>query len=294
MMLLQKWGFATGAIALLMSPALFGFTNLPASPQSSSRIEQLISLRFPSSGGSRPARTTGAASRSECNIEKGKGISSVTALMPIDNIGTTVAADPNLFVYIPKSKIEGGEVSIIDVATQQEVYLERFDLSNKPVDARGIVKLSLNGAKLEPNKTYHWTFTPFCDVTNGIPGYDQTFVEGQFQRTSLSTADSEQLQEASTPLQRAEIYARAKVWNETLTLVREASKTTPQEWQTLLESVQLEDLARAPYFGESPVLSEEKMGAEASELDSMRSPDSPNAPNAPNAINSSTPIEGLW
>lgn len=288
MMLLQKWGFATGAIALLISPALFGFTNVPSAPQTASRAERLIGLRFPSSGGSRPARTTGAASRSECNIEKREGIPSVTALMPIDNIGTTITADPNLFVYIPKSKIEGGEVSIIDVATDREVYLKRFDLSNKPGNTSGIVKLSLSGAKLEPNKTYHWTFTPFCDVTNGIPGYDQTYVEGQFQRTNLSIADNEQLRQARTPLQQAEIYARAKVWNETLTLVREASQTSPREWRTLLESVDLANLAQAPYFGESPTFSEEKIGAEASEIDSVRSPQ------PSNTMDSSTLIEGLW
>lgn len=290
MMLLQKWGFATGAIALLISPALFGFSGIPSAPQTASRAERLISLRFPGSpGGNGPSRTASGGSRSiECFVEHGERITPITVLMPLDNIGTTVAPEPNLFLYIPKSQIDGGQVVINDETSNTLVYDKEFNLSNKPGNSSGIVKLVLKGANLEPNKTYSWSFMPFCYGDGGMAETIGIEVKGNFQRTSLSTDDSERLQQANTPLQRAEIYAGAKVWNETLTLALETSKTAPQEWRALLESVQLNDLAQAPYFGESPVFSEEKMGAEAPGMDSMRSPDSPNT------MDSSTPIEGLW
>lgn len=288
MVLFQKWVFSTSAIATLLSPALLGFTSLPPQPLTPGTAQQLVSVNFPASpGGKGPARTASGGSRSTCYVEGlGDGVTPMTVLMPMDNLGTTINADPNLFLYVPKTNIDGGEVVIIDSEEDREVYVKQFDLSNKPGNTPGIVKLNLSGANLEPGKTYDWTFTPFCLGQDDNPEYIQTFIEGRFQRTALNSDQDARLDRADTPLEQAEIYASAKVWNETLDLVAEQMRSSnPQEWTNLLSSVGLEELAEAPYFGEAPILAREKSGAEAV-LGDRTAPEENNNPSAP--------IEGLW
>lgn len=286
MVLFDKWISLTGAF--LLSPALFGFASAPTQLPNPGTARQLVSVNFPASPGSGrgPARTASGGSRSTCFVEGiNDGVEPMTVLMPTDNLGTTVDADPNLFLYVPKTNIDGGEVVIIDSESEREVYVKQFDLSNKPGDTPGIVKLNLAGANLEPGKTYDWTFTPFCLSPDSNPEYIQTFVEGRFQRTALNPDQDAQLDRADTPLEKAEVYARAKVWNETLDLAEQIRDSDPQEWTNLLNSVGLEDLSAAPYFGEAPILAEEKSGAEAV-LRDRAAPEDDNS--------SAAPIEGLW
>jgi Domain of Unknown Function (DUF928) len=286
-MVFQKWVPSMSAIATLLSPALFGFTSLPSQLSGPQTAPWLVSVNFPASpGGNGPARTASGGSRSTCYVEGlGDGVTPMTVLMPSNNVGTTVEADPDLFLYVPKTNVDGGEVVIIDSAADREVYVKQFDLSNKPGDTPGIVKLNLEGANLQPGKTYSWTFTPFCTSTEGDIEYIQTFVEGHFQRTTLTSDQDVKLKQADTPLEKAEIYAQARIWNETLELTEQLRPSEPEEWTNLLTSVGLEELVEVPYFGEAPLMAEHKSGAEAVLLN-------PAEPEQKN--NSSAPIEGLW
>ncbi|MDY6783311.1 MAG: DUF928 domain-containing protein [Cyanobacteriota bacterium] len=259
----NQWARSTSAIAILLSPVLVGFAPNPSQqhPSVSSNAPMQVSINFPSSpgDGTRPNRTASGGARALCYVEGPRQQAlPMTVLMPTNNVGTTVEEDPALLLYIPKSRIDGGEVAIVERDSDREVYLKQFDLSNKPSDAAGIVKVQLEEANLEPGKTYDWVFSPFCISDNGRVDYlGDVYVEGSFQRTELAPSQDVQIEEATTPLEKAEIYARYGIWNETLELVEQLRPSNPQEWVNLLRSVELDELAEAPYFGEAQLIAEE-------------------------------------
>ncbi|MDY6783310.1 MAG: DUF928 domain-containing protein [Cyanobacteriota bacterium] len=290
---MNKWILSTSAIAALFAPVLVGFAPNPSQTTVSPTVPTLLSLTFPRSPGGRrgPARTASGGARSTTCFVKGVAdrVTPMTVLMPTNNIGTTADADPALLVFIPESRIDGGEVRIFEQVEEQEVYVGKFDLSNKPGDTPGIVKLNLEEANLEADKTYEWSFTPFCLDDRGEPDLlPSPFLEGTFQRTPLTPVQDAQLERAESPLEQAEIYARSGIWSETLNLAEQLRPSEPQEWMNLLESVELGELAEAPYFGEAQL-----MGVE--EDDGKGSAEAPlENPGREPTTSPSTPIEGLW
>jgi hypothetical protein len=279
----NQWVLSTSVMAVLLSPALVGFAPNPSQPTDSSIAPTWVSINFPNSPGNgrRPNRTASGGARSLCYVEGTRQQAlPMTVLMPTNNVGTTVEADPSLFLYIPRSRIDGGEVVIFEQDSDREVYVKQFDLSNKPSDAAGVVKIELQEANLEPGKTYDWTFSPFCVSDNGKVDYlGDVYVEGSFQRTELTTAQDTQLKQAETPLEKAQIYARSGVWNETLNLVEQLRPSDPQEWMNLLTSVELDELAQAPYFGEAQLMAEEDSSETEAVLPNTLEREETNIPN---------------
>jgi hypothetical protein len=165
----------------------------------------------------------------------------LTALMPVNNVGTTVSANPTLFVYVPKTNTKEAEFSVLD-DRGKDVYLEKVQLTGEA----GVVKVSMpESAALKTGKDYTWSFSIVC---NAQERSGDIFVRGLLQRTELS-ADLKSELEKAAPLEQAKIYARAKVWNETLALVAQLRNSNPEEWEQLLKSVGLEAIAQAPFIG---------------------------------------------
>jgi hypothetical protein len=269
-MVVQKWGLFTSAIATLVAPALVGLTPSHWQSPPSPTVSRLAKINFPRtpSNGRRPNRTSSGGSRCgspECYMEKRRdGVTPMTVLMPTNNVGTMANFNPTLFIYFPKSNIDGGEVVIYEQESDREVYLQQFDLSNKPDDVAGIVKLELRGINLKPGKTYEWSFVPFCFDDDGSASYGTAFLEGSFQRVALTPAQADRIQQAQNHLEWAEIYAHARIWTETLNLVERLRSSHPEEWENLLKSVELGELAEVPYWGEARLIVEEhKPAAEA-------------------------------
>jgi|GEM_PF-2449393 len=284
----SRWSFGIFASVLALSPSLLGFTPATSQPTLEQTGETLVSVDFPESpGGNGPGRTAGAGTRGECWVRGiPDGVTPMTVLMPNNNLGTTADADPQLYLYIPKSKIDGGAVSIFDPAGEETIYEGKFDVSNKPSGEGGIIKLNLKGANLEPGKTYEWIFAPFC--FNEPSAFDSAFTEpgftvaGRWQRQNLTPEDRVQLEQATTPKQKAEVYAKAGLWNETLKIAEELRRSDPGEWRELLSSVELpDDIIRAPYFGEAQPISLDESG-------------NPISPAETDQNSSSNPVPGLW
>ncbi|MBD2576862.1 hypothetical protein [Oscillatoria sp. FACHB-1406] len=97
MMLIRNAKVAPGASAVLLLPTLFGFTA-PSSPVSANSTEQLISVKFPRDCGANGAERTAPGDYKSPCISHG-----TTVLMPLDNIGTTLAAAPYLGVSLPQT-----------------------------------------------------------------------------------------------------------------------------------------------------------------------------------------------
>jgi hypothetical protein len=202
-----------------------------------------VSLTFPPVDNvGAPARTAGGGQRGPICV---RGKIPLTALAPSNNLGTTVSGNPTLFWYVPQTEAKSAKFVMLD-KQDNEIYTTILPLKGTP----GVVKLSLPAnVSLQPGQDYTSELTLNCDSENPS---DQGFVRGLVKRTELNAQQKTQLAAATEPLQKAQVYAQAKIWQETLTILAQLRSTRPNDprirdaWQELLKSVQLEPIATEP------------------------------------------------
>jgi hypothetical protein len=127
------------------------------------------------------------------------------------------------------------------------IYEVPVKLPEKP----GIVAVRLpsNVAPLEVGKPYHWYFKVRVACSASERG-TLDYVDGWVQRTELDAATMQQLQQ-TTPQQKAAIYAEKGIWFDTVTTLAElqladAKTANREDWESLLRSVGLDQLATVP------------------------------------------------
>jgi len=209
-------------IALLVSSLLI---QLPA-----------YSLEFPPTGGTgAPERTASGGRRTtSCTVA---GAIPAMALMPQNNLGTTVSDTPTLFFYIPQTKAKTAQFTLMD-NEGNELLEKAIALPEKP----GVMKLNIS-VKLEENKLYRWEFAIICDNQDRT---EDRFIKGTLQRTPLNAELKAKLKDAA-PLKQAELYANAKIWHESLAIAASIRLTNSKAWEELLKSVGLEAIASQPF-----------------------------------------------
>ncbi|WP_041779842.1 DUF928 domain-containing protein [Allocoleopsis franciscana] len=171
--------------------------------------------------------------------------SHLTVLSPQNNIVTTVSDQPTLYWYIPKTEAKSADFVVYDPEGQL-VYQTKVALEGIP----GVVKLSLpRTVELKMGQEYDWTLaldqSPENEEQNRSVG-------GKIKRTALTATQKAQLAAARQPLQQAEIYAEAGIWQETISILAQLRHDRPSDrninaaWKELLESVELKEIANAP------------------------------------------------
>lgn len=232
-----------GALSVALFVEFLTFSSLTLQLRAQS-LE--VSLTFPPTANrGAPARTAGGGTRNPSACVKGK--IPLTALAPSNNVGTTVSANPTLFWYVPETEAKSAKFVVYDNQDKNnEIYQTTLALNGTP----GIVKLSIPATvALEPGKEYWWDFRLICNTESPSP---KEFVEGIIERTELSSEQKTKLEQATEPLKQAEVYAGAKVWQETLTILAQLRHDRPNDsditeaWKELLKSVQLEAIATEP------------------------------------------------
>ncbi len=173
------------------------------------------------------------------------------ALMPTNNKGSTLAAYPTFFWYLPENPATMAEFVLLDSANQ-EIYKTLLPVSQKS----GVIRLSLptdqSVPALEVGKTYQWYFSLICDPLDGSAN---PFTSGLIERIAPD-AELTQALAAATPEQQARIYAEAGLWYEAVATLAKLREQEPNNvallnaWQTLLQSVGLEQVANQPLLPE--------------------------------------------
>jgi hypothetical protein len=172
----------------------------------------------------------------------------LTALIPETNLGLTVGDRPTFLFYVPYSSTPPREVELVLL---DEVENEIFNQKITPANIPGILSISLpeTAAALEVGKTYRWQFSYLC---NPRIRAEDDYVEGAIARVAMDGELSRQLATVNTPLERAELYANAGLWYETLAELAQLRQEQPQnpeilvEWREFLDSVGLGHLAEEP------------------------------------------------
>jgi hypothetical protein len=266
----QKYLPGWGSIAILLSPALVIFSSLPLGLRAQPYPEWKLSLEFPVDNVGQPPSTGGGATRGQCfkyQQNQEDKIPLDRLLLPLNPLTNppvnqilTVAANPTVFVYVPETTIRStenlvfAEFSVYD-DQGEDFYKTTFrlptvvssDVPTSSVFTPGIVKLTLPAnVSLETGKNYHWQFQLSCGKANAERVFGG-YVEGWIQRTELSPDLKTKIEQA-TPLEQAKLYATARIWSETLMLAAQLRSSNPDEWEELLKSVGLNEIAQAPFI----------------------------------------------
>lgn len=236
---------------------------LPAQAQSIfDKLRQLASP--PTQRGTAAGRSRGGAIRGNCAmVNRNAGDeSNLIALIPKSNVGTTVAAYPTFWFYVPKFwflPTEGfstsaklvpvtvGEFMLLDeqglpvlkqsisIRLPEQPGFSRFTLPEDP-------SFWLPGKSLEVGKRYNWFFSVVCDANQ--PAKNPT-VKGWVERVAPPANLKEQLQQVPVG-DRYRVYVENGDWYESLTLLAENRATARESWLEVLTQLGLSQTANAP------------------------------------------------
>lgn len=192
-----------------------------------------ISFRPP--GNPAPDRTVGSGIR-------GDTVTEVVPLLPETNSGYTVSGHPTIYLYVPPTSARKVFFSIQDENFQPQ-YQTVLNISGQG----GIVSITLpdDAPELKIGQYYAWFFAPI--ESDGILLPDNYSVSGWIKRVEPPVASSESA--ASTPLERAALYAKEGIWYDTLSILANEQQAQPdnaalaKEWKALLAQVGLETFA---------------------------------------------------
>lgn len=202
----------------------------------------------PPAGLGAPNRTSGAGTRgpaTSCPIV-GKPL---TALLPSNRFGVTVAPYPTFFVYFPTLSPQTSTMPVeflLEDANGNEVYKANFQTNGQA----GIIALKLpNQAGLAPlqvGQDYKWSFSMICQ---SVERSRDITVEGGVRRVELNSILSNQIKQAS-PQKRVELYAEAEIWQDALATLVQLRRDYPndqaiaQSWSKLMAAAGLDNLAQ--------------------------------------------------
>lgn len=188
-----------------------------------------------------PGRRVGGGTRGDCNF----GEKTLTALIPKNNLGLTVAGHPKFFFYIPQTTDSQEVEFVLSDETESEVYEKTF----KTTGSSGVVSLSLpDSAPLEIGKKYHWYVSVICNAQDRS---NDVSIDGWIQRVNTNPTLASKLEKVALG-ERGAIYAKANLWHEALTTLAELRHSHPHDstvsakWTELLQSVGLDNIAQEP------------------------------------------------
>jgi hypothetical protein len=190
-----------------------------------------------------PLRRVGGGTRGGCELVSSDRM---VALIPERTIGKTAKSNPKFYFYIPENT-EGKQIEFVLRDKNDNLVYERTFTSN---GKSGIFSVELPADKislLAANDNYHWYLSMLCNPTNRS---QDIVLEGFIQRVELDGTTQQKLQQA-TPLERVNLYQTANLWYDAIDTLAELKLNSPKtitnsEWQNLLDSVGLADIAQKP------------------------------------------------
>ncbi|MBD2772936.1 DUF928 domain-containing protein [Iningainema sp. BLCCT55] len=163
--------------------------------------------------------------------------------------GLTVAERPQFWFSLPRNLTTKDAVEFVLKDNQgKEVYKNRLENINTP---KGIISIAIPQQipPLQTGKTYKWSFSIYCDfkTIEDRPGN----VRGSIQRATISTTLKNQLANAKTPIEQANVYAQNGIWFDALTVLavnirNNKEKDVTSAWTQLLEQANLKQVVSLP------------------------------------------------
>ncbi|MBW4660427.1 MAG: DUF928 domain-containing protein [Drouetiella hepatica Uher 2000/2452] len=204
-----------------------------------------IKFEPPALGNAPGGRSRGGASRGECPA----ATLPLTAIVPTVNGGVgglTTADQPSFWFYVPYA-LNGDRSAEFVLLDDQNRYIYQTTLVNGESDAIGITQVTLPATVvLEKDRLYQWVFMVNCEIDNPI------FTRGSIRKVTIDPVLSTKIQQAEA-LEQVRLYAENGIWFEALSTLAELKTAKPGdaaialEWKSLLQSVDLTDIADSPF-----------------------------------------------
>lgn len=208
-----------------------------------------VAQYVPPRGLGAPSITAGGGTRSGgCEQEEPIG-QQPTALIPNldnpeDNWALTVEANPEIFVYLPRTSVRTAKFVLKDEDYKQ-IYKTDVTISGQA----GIGSISLpKNVSLAVGKSYHWYLVILCNPNSEA---DYLAVEGWIYRKEKDSSLASQLQNAAER-DVPKVYQRNGIWYEAVSSLAQLRRKNPNdttlasEWKKLLESAGLKELESFP------------------------------------------------
>ncbi|MDZ8082920.1 MAG: DUF928 domain-containing protein [Nostoc sp. DcaGUA01] len=206
-------------------------------------------------------RVRGGATRGDPDFVCPAATPDLTALVPfteeadgVVNVWSqTTLERPSWFFYVPYTKDVANVVEfVLQDGDSNQVYKEAIAIPDKP----GVIRVSLpsTAPALALNKEYRWFFSINCDKGKNAPW---TYVEGVIERVGLNQSTLKELENAD-PLKRYTIYAQKGLWYEAIAILAQLRQKNSKDaalqaqWQNLLASIRLDDVAKKPLLLDEP------------------------------------------
>ncbi|MCT7974361.1 DUF928 domain-containing protein [Laspinema olomoucense] len=264
-MILRKSSFSLIALSMAFAVAFGGsaaFTN----PANSASVSGAIAQNelptnwnvFETPEGA-PGRRIGGGTRGTCP----KSASGMIALVPENNLGLTLSNTPTFLFYVPKiddANLGQIEMEFIlvdesDPENAQEIYHHRAPLPK----GGGTIALTLpddeNLPPLQVNQFYSWYFSLICNPKASDPSI--LAIGGWIERIEPSPTLTQEL-EPLPSRDRIAVYERELLWFDAIGTLAQLLQENPndsllrQKWNALLESVNLSEVAQAPFLTLEP------------------------------------------
>lgn len=176
--------------------------------------------------------------------------SAITALIPQSTMGQTISAKPTFFYYLPVALDKTVQFELAD-ERDKTIYKKSFRMVTSRA---GVVSVSLgsdgNSPALEVGKNYQWYFTIKCNPKNDTA--DDVLVSGWINRTAIAPTVKTELDRSPSRRAQLRIFAQQGFWYEYLATLAQLRMESPSdaslaiEWSEVLNSVQLDKIAREP------------------------------------------------
>lgn len=244
-LVLLSWGMVM-AFSLPSSAQTAAQFDLPSQSASNRQNYQVI---FEPPTDEKADDSRGGASRNAtaCRNDRVSEIP-LTALIPGNNRGLTVASHPSFFVYVPQTSARQIYFSLKD-ENNVGIYQATLPISGNP----GVVKIPLpqDQKPLETGKNYQWSVALMCQPAQP----DMPWVRGQVERVELEENIASNLP-SNPSIDQAVFYGQAGIWYDTLNILFQLNQSAGlgntstidasflnQNWVNLLNSVGLNAIA---------------------------------------------------
>jgi hypothetical protein len=233
---------------------LFTPTKGNSAPRQATGGASRGNLFTPTKGNNSPRQASGGASRVGTyylnpSTVAAEGPAALIALLPQSFYGTTVSERPTILVYLPASNAEEALFSLKDEAGN--IHYQR----SIPVALKAgviAVKLPADAPALVVGKNYQWFLAL---KVNGTLGPSTPYVDGWIQRIQ-PTAELATAMQQKDALKQAAAFGKNGVWYDCVATMAVLHTAQPKnaaiikQWEELLSSVSLKDIATVPLVAE--------------------------------------------
>ncbi|MFN6560518.1 MAG: DUF928 domain-containing protein [Nostoc sp. ChiSLP01] len=208
-------------------------------------------LFTPDKSNSAPRQASGGGSRLGTyylnpSVVAAEGPAALIALLPQSFYGTTVSERPTILVYLPASNAQEAVFSLKDEAGNTQ-----YQMSIPVALKAGViaVKLPADAPALAVGKNYQWFLALKVD---GTLSPSTPYVDGWIQRIQPNAELATAMQQEDA-LKRAAAFGKNGVWYDCVATMAALHTAQPKnatiikQWEELLSSVSLKDIATVPF-----------------------------------------------